>query len=307
VFTWLVIHFFHEKKFDEFGITCWKILDIYLIALNQEHMKTLEALEGAAASLMWAIVKPYFYQHFFPMNSRVFERRTLDLAVFSSNFSAAKTEGNALINFINRKCGEFARLLHNQLLLGWFGIKGSIHWRERKSDLDDFGFVLDLTENFKLIFLLGLMKAIQDEDPTTRIESHDIASWQGSRRQLNFHVKSHAIEKFNDLTNEIWTNGYLTQFQIEKKTLIEDYVDFLQSYKVRAMQLYQELLCKTVDDISLMHVIRHFDENIPEEVRLKSQELACNKLNPFTLESRLVNLFQDEERWNFIKSWSEFF
>lgn len=284
-------------------IQCWTILDNYLHALEETNVRILRAREGSAAAVMWDTIKPFFDAREVPINSRVLERRVHDQYLFHSIRTAAKSKGNALVNYYFLKCGEHARLVHNNGLLGWHGTAGLNHGRRRKTALDEMGLVVDLNENFKLIFLLGLLKALRDEEFT----KWDVWSWIGSRRMRNHYLNWSLLESVDRNCENIWTNGYLHELEIEKANLKADYSNFLRELKEKSIVLCRDLLTQTKKDYSLLYYLGEPQNGatmVCEQIKHHCLNWISDHFEPFTLKSDLVQQ-PDDNRWNFFKMWKK--
>lgn len=315
----LVLDHFLKKTFDKTEqferekIKCWTILDQYLLSLSTNDMDALRGLEGAAAVPMWDLIKSYFEGYWVPINSRVLSRRVHDQYWFSSIKTAAKTKGNALINYYFIKCTELARLVHEQQLLGWKGTAGMYHGRKRKTALDEMGLVVDLNENFKLLYLLALIKALAKQE----LDGGDLSFWIGSRRQANYFLKKQTIEAVNQACGNIWENGYLrefglnsTVFNIREGSLESVYRDFLSAFKDRCVLLYQQLLQNTVNGKSYLHYMISDDgieQNIEISKKIKRfcREFIMKNFRPFTIKAqKYLDMTIDQEKLEFFQEWA---
>ncbi|MHA1848281.1 MAG: PD-(D/E)XK nuclease family protein [Promethearchaeota archaeon] len=294
-----------DVKSEEGFIQNWTILDVYLHALTMIDPKPLLAMEASAGNVMFNVLKPYLKRKQLGINSRMLQRRVNDQYLFSAKFieTAARSKGNVLLNFYFKKCGEFVRLLHNKFLLGWFGSLGLHHGRLRKSALDIIGLVVDLNENFKLAFLLGLLVAIKEE----RIFEGDVKAWIGRRRMYDYYIGREQIDEMNERCKHVWINGELKQFQLEITRLEEEYEKFVQEFKRQVILLYVNLTCNTVDGFSYLHHLMNgdgTDDYLKRYIKLESMAHASSWFHPFTLVSRKISL-PNEEKMLFFQRWME--
>jgi len=298
-------------------LECWKILDIYLHAKSTTTQRALLAMEGAAAAIMWDLLKPFFNKHELLMNTRMLERRLLDQYLFSSIKTAARTKGNVLVNFYFKKCEELARFLHAIQLLGWLGTLGLHHGRTRKTALDIMGLVVDLNENFKLLFLLGLLNEIKSKN----IVQANVRAWIGRKRMYNYYVGWDSLKAFEKKIIALWNHeinnenelsknkdefDWMSKLGLEVSTLRDEYSKQLQEFKESCIFLAMDLGCEGIhheNAISLIEKIDFLDHPTQKLLKIKAVNRGTS-FEPFVVKSKNVP-FPDENQWAFFHAWSE--
>ena len=298
-------------------LECWKILDIYLHARNTTTQKSLLAMEAAAAAIMWDLIKPFFNKHELFMNTRMLERRVLDQYLFSSIKTAAKTKGNVLVNYYFKKCEEHARLFHAIQLLGWMGTLGLHHGRTRKTALDVMGLVVDLNENFKLLFLLGLLNEIKAKD----VIQTDVRAWIGRKRMYNYYVGWDSMDSLNEKIVTMWNYhiknedvslkkekpfDWMKALGLDISTLREEYGKQLEDFKRSCIFLALDLGCDEIHQENAIALLEKIEElDLPTQKLLKIKSIGRgSSFEPFVVKSNNIP-FPDENDWVFFQAWSE--
>jgi len=205
--------------------TAWHILDFYLRALGTLDPELLRSYEGLAGVHMWAQVKEVMNQKRFNLTSRVAERWVRETLSKPGVRIAAYSDSNCLINYVFLQCVLELRKLTGQTGLGYIGTSGVIHHRQSKSALDAIGLVLDLTDNFKLVYLLKLLEAIK----TDQITPQDVDYFYGRARKKIYYVRRDALPKLEELCSN--AERVPVYYADQERPLVEAYQMFVTQFE----------------------------------------------------------------------------
>ncbi|MFQ6124198.1 MAG: hypothetical protein ACE5R6_06260 [Candidatus Heimdallarchaeota archaeon] len=261
--------------------TAWHILDFYLRALGTLDPELLRSYEGLAGVPMWELVKEVMNRRRFKLTSRMAERWVWETLSKPGVRIAAYSDGNCLINYVFLQCVLELRKLTGQTGLGYIGTSGVIHHRQSKSALDAIGLVLDLADNFKLVYLLKLLEAINTEHITPR----DVAFCYGRARKKTYYVRRDALPKLEELCRN--AERVPVYYANQERPLVEAYRVFVTQFerflgkllvfgatstiKYDGQHVSYEKIARDIDTIRRVHpdVVRRVEDEVKQFIKIQ--------------------------------------